>query len=315
MTPNAFMRPRTSTASRPRIVAAALALALTSGLVACSANTNPSGDTVGDATGQDAELVALWADFRETVDVPGKPLTVGSLKLKVPAGFTQADVDALARRAVSVLQRSTAPRLSSMDPDDAIDFVYDPQPSLTKFDFERDAIKATQGYPWQLTAASRFPETPSEARAIRVVANAESYDGNLDDGTPSKYLAVTVEAHLVQDVPVTGSEFGGETVPIVSQRAVSASSFRPRGGPDWWPSVRARMSPYGNDGCALLDEPLLVPLTDTDVLRQDLAGLKSTLRSTEVSATSFNAATLTAKDRREMEKRADEYESECADRP
>lgn len=314
MTPNAFKRPLASPVSRPRIVAAALALTLTSGLVACSESTNPPGDPAGDATVKGAELVALWTDFRETVDVPEKPLAVGNLKLKAPAGFTQADVDALGRRAVSVLQRSTAPRLSSMDPDDAVDFVYDPQPSLTKFDFERDAIKATQGYPWQLTAASRFPETPTQARAIRVVANAKSYDGNLDDGTPSKYLTVTVEAHLVQDVPVTGSKFGGKTVPIVSQRAVSASSFRPRGGPEWWPSVRARMSPYGNDGCTLLDEPLLVPLTDTDVLRQDLAGLKSTLRSTEVSATSFNAANLTAKDRRKMEKRAEEYESECADR-
>ncbi|WP_148076998.1 hypothetical protein [Nocardioides aurantiacus] len=260
----------------------------------------------------------MQAEFQETVDRPAKPLTT-NLGLKAPAGFAQADVDALAQRAISVLRRSTAPTLSKMAPDEAVDYVYAQQPAPTRFDFERDAIAGTQGRPWQWLAASRFPETPCRAKAIRVAANVKKYNGRLDDGTPAPYLTVIVEAHLVQQVPIPNRETDADepgdtdpaTVPIVSYRAVLASGFRPRGGPGFWPSVRTRTSPFGNDGCSLdEDTALLVPSTDPDVLREDLANLKSTLRNPRVSATDFTADTSAAQKkeaRREYEQYRDEH--------
>jgi len=257
-----------------------------------------------------AELANLWTQFRETVNLPAKPLTT-NLGLKAPAGFTQADVDVLARRAITILKRSTAPRLSRLSPDRAVEYVYATQPTETLRDFERDAIETTQGHPWEAMAASRFEVTPSAARVIRVAASVKKYSGTLANGTPAPYLAVVVEAHLVQEVPVHGSQFGGrKTAPIVSYRAVSASSFRPRGGPDFWPAVRARMSPYGNNPCAL-ESTRLVPLTDPDLLRKDLANLKLTLRDREAADTNFSAPNLNRRAKKAAEKEYAAFRGRC----
>lgn len=324
MIPHPFKQSR-SPRGRARSTAAVAALALGVSLTACSAGSERSASDADSEAARSSrsrtEVVTLQAEFRETVDRPAKPLTT-NLGLKPPAGFTQADVDALARRAVSVLRRSTAPRLSNMSPDEAVDYVYAQQPTPTRFDFERDAIAASQGRPWQWLAASRFSKTPSTAEVIRVAANVKKYSGRLDDGTPAPYLAVTVEAHLVQQVAspnqqTNEGQSGGAdpaTVPIVSYRAVQASGFRPQGGPDFWPSVRARTSPFGNDGCSLdEDTALLVPSTDADVLREDLANLRSTLKNPSVSATDFTADTSAAQ-KKEARREYEQYRTEhCGD--
>lgn len=311
-TPTRSNQQRIGRGTRSAVTALTLAIALTG----CAPPAQPNASATAARDPRTSQLASLWSQFREAVDIPTQPLTV-DLGLQAPAGFTQADVDILARRAVTILRRSTAPQISDMNPDDAVDYVYAQQPTPTRFDFERDAIKTTQGRPWQAMATSRFPKTPSKARVIRVAANAKRYEGKLNDGTPAPYLAVTVEAHLVQQVPVAGEEFGSETtVPIVSYRAVSASSFRPRGGPSFWPAVRARMTPFGNDGCALIeDSTLLVPLTDPEVLREDLANLKTTLSNRSVSDTfNFSADNLSAQAKRNLRSEADKYRAErCED--
>lgn len=298
--------------SRTARVVIALLFVATSTAACSTSEPNDAGNAGRGASSDTTELAAAWAKFRTAVDRPARPLTI-DLGLQAPAGFTQSDVDALARRAISVLRRSTAPRLSNFDPDQAVDYVYQTQPVETKADFERDAIRTTQGRPWQAMAASRFPSVASAAKVIRVAASVKKYDGITADGTSAPYLAVTVEAHLVQEVSTQGGTPGSPTsVPIVSYRAVSASSFRPRGGADFWPAVRSRMIPYGNDGCALTSEStLLVPLTDPAVLREDLANLKSTLRSREVSSEfSFNSANLTEEARKRAEEQYREFRAE-----
>lgn len=99
MIPHPFRQFR-SPRDRARSTAAVAALAVGVSLTACSAGSERSASDADSEAARSSrsqtELVTLRAEFRETVDRPVKPLTT-NLGLKPPAGFTQADVDALAR--------------------------------------------------------------------------------------------------------------------------------------------------------------------------------------------------------------------------
>lgn len=296
---------------RPGLKVAALGAATlmaATALTGCGASTEPgeraSAAQGSQANSDDAEMKTLWAEFEDVVDMPAKRLTT-NLGLKPQAGFAQVDVDALAARAVQVLKRSADPELSDMEPDAAVDYVYEQQYRLTQFNFERDAAAATFGHDWQWLAASRYPATASKARVIKIAAAVSHTTGKTDDGTTEPILRVTVEAHILQTVP--DADHG--TVPIVVRRAVEASGFKPRGGPDWWPAVITRATPFGNSGCALFKSAELKPLTDPDTLREDLANLNISLRAKSIATTEFVADTSTET----RAKTLDWYEKDCDD--
>lgn len=189
--------------------------------------------------------------------------------------FEQPDVDALANRALDVLRRSTNPRLSKLGPTDAVNFVYAHQFGETTFDFKTNASSLTGGHQWQWLAASRYKTTPSRPKILRVTGRVSHDTGQLDDGTKTPFLVVTIQAHIVQSIHTVDDG----TVPIVARRTVAASAFRPRGGEQWWPEVLTRTTPFGNDGCALYSDSALVPATRPDELRRDLSDLEISLKS------------------------------------
>jgi hypothetical protein len=251
-----------------------LTLAVAISVAGCSTNRHgsaPSGARTGNLVTR-TELTSLIADFRVAVNRPQVKLTP-RLGLKAPAGFAQADVDSLAQRAVGVLKRSAEPKLSSMSPDDAIDYVYAHQFTATKLNFQDNASSASAGYAWQWVAASRYRVKPTAPKVIKIAAAVTTDKGSLDTGQSAPILRVTVQAHIVQMVL---SDHG--TVPIVSVRSVQASGFRPRGGAVWWPSVITRDIPLGNTACGLYKNRL-DPITDPDELRVDLAHLRITMKS------------------------------------
>lgn len=117
-----------------------------------------------------------------------------------------------------------------------------------------------------------------------MTANTTTATDTTDSGQRANYLIVTVQAHIAQTV--TTKKYG--RVPIVVRRTVEAAGFRPRGGPEWWPSVRARTTPFGNTGCRLYRDAILEPLADPADLRQDVAGLRNSLNNPEYIATNFD---------------------------
>lgn len=149
---------RVTTRARETTVAVTAALAL---LTACGRQAQPSENTDGarppSARASNATQEALCADMRTLTDRPAVPLQTPT-GLKPVAGFTAADVAALADRAIDVLKRSAAPKLTRMNPDNALNNVYANQYSATTFDFKQNAIELTHGYDWQWLATSRYPK-------------------------------------------------------------------------------------------------------------------------------------------------------------
>ena len=267
-----------------RLSACLLALAMLTG---CGTNpeNHPTSKTANPPARQTAaqELKQLVVEFNNVADEPAIRLTP-SLGLKPVAGFTQTDVDALAKRAVDILTRSGQPRLTRMAPDTAIDYIYAHQYPATTYDFKSNAASLASGYDWQWIAASRYNKTPTTPpKIIKVNAAVTTGKGHLDDGTPARYLQVTVQIHALQQIP---SDHG--TAPIVVRRTVQASGYRPRGGPNWWPTVVTRTGGlFGNSGCALFKGARLVPLTDPDVMRTDLADLKISIANKDLIPENF----------------------------
>jgi len=243
------------------------------------------------------ELNDLWSQFQTLADRPAVPLTT-NLGLKPVAGFTQADVDALTRRAVDVLKRGIQPRLSKMDPNKVIDYVFANQYDQTTFKFKTDSSDYLAGYSSDWLAASIYQKTPTTApKVVKVAAKVARDSGKLDDGTTAPLLRVTVQAHAAQLVRSASGK-----VPIVVRRTVQVSGFKPRGGPDWWPGILADTSPYGNAECPLYDGSKLIPLTDPGSLRKDLAALKISLGSKGMVPQTFGEPVSASKFRKYVNK-------------
>lgn len=225
----------------------------------------------------DADTAELWDDMRDIANGPVVRTRAPS-GLQPTAGFNRADVRALADRALDVLRRSTEPRLSRLTATEAVDEVYAGQYPQTAFQFKQEAIDRTPGLDWQWSAASRYPRpsgVPTEPRFLKITGKVSSGQDGIDDGTTAKFLTVTIQAHIAQTVE--SDRYG--RVPIVVRRTVRASGFRPRGGPDWWPSVSVGTVPFGNTACGLYRGALLDPITDGGDLRRDVESLKISLDS------------------------------------
>lgn len=285
-------RPATPRRCAERAAAVLVVLALCSGC-ATDSSTNEIADRPrasqqssdeGSAAATE-QLSDLWEEMRATVAMPAVPLRPPALRAE--AGFTGTDVTALADRAIKVIQRSTDPRLSSMKPAAAVDSVYSGQYPTSTNDFKANAVGYTAGWDWEWLAASRYPTTPSRPRVIKVTGATQTGEGRIDSGVMETYLTVTIQAHIVQTVRT--KEQG--SVPIVVRRTVRVSSYRPRGGPDWWPTVHTRTAPFGTDGCSLFKGSLLVPQDDAGDLRATIAQLKNSLGSKGVMEENFGSGT------------------------
>lgn len=264
----------------------AIGLAFLSALAACAQEAD-GGDARGPTASRDSASKALWAEMGEISNRPKIPLRAPA-NLAPTAGFAQADVDALTRRALDILRRSTNPRLSRVSATEAINRVYAGQYAPTTYEFKQDAIALTQGYDWQWFAASRFKKeagTPSGPKVLKVAGAVSSGRDQMDTGEQASFLRVTIQAHIAQYVE--SEEFG--RVPVIVRRTVRASGFRPRGGPDFWPSIITRTVPFGNTACGLYQGATLDPLTKAGDLRRDLASLKDSLNTRGVVPDAFEA--------------------------
>ena len=282
--------------------AAVLGLGLAPILAGCGSSTSTSttsGDSASTSPTKEAsgELGDLWAQFKAVADRPALPLT-RDLGLKPTAGFTQADVDALAGRGVDVLKRGIQPRLSKMDPTNVINYVFAHQYAPTTFQFKSTSSDLSAGYDYDWLAASLYEKAPAKApKIIKVAATVTSGKGKLDDGTVAPLLRVTIQIHAAQKVTTAHGE-----VPIVVRRTAQVSGFKPRGGADYWPSVLVRTYPFGNAECPLYDGSKLIPLTDPGDLRKDLVDLKISLSTKGLVPQTFGATTSTAEMRKYVKK-------------
>ncbi len=225
--------------------------------------------------------------MRKLTDRPAVPLEAPA-NLEPAGAFEQADVASLAERAIDIVGRSVDPKLSSMTASKAIDYVFSNQYSDTAFEFKQNATSFTYGYDWQWLAASRYPKktgTPSKPKILKITADTSTGRDTTDQGERTDYLIVTLQVHVVQTVNT--SKYG--RVPIVVRRTVQASGFKPRGGPDWWPSLRARTTAFGNTACGLYRGAILQPLSDSSDLRRDVADLRNSLDSRAMVPTDFAA--------------------------
>jgi hypothetical protein len=265
------------------ISALALATASIAGCAAPGARGSSS-ETVGAGSSPERSIEAAWREMRTLTNEP--PVALTDLELNKTGPFSRAEVVKLADIAAGVIKRSASPELSKMTPDDAFASVYARQLAATTFDARQNNQRLIPGHDWQWLAASRYTTTPTRPKVLKVAAEATTARGSLDNGNPAPYLNVTVQAHLLQTVQVDG-----HTRPIVVRRTVRVATFKPNGGPDFWPAVWARASPFGNDSCALFDGAQLVPLTDPERLRADIRDLEQSLSNRTVVAEPFDNTT------------------------
>lgn len=272
-------------------------------LSGCGGQDSASPDKAAGDGAATASTEALWAEMRQVVDRPAVPLRAPA-NLKPAAGFDQADVDALADRTIDILRRSTDPNLSRLNPSEAINRVHANQYAPTTFEFKQDAIDNTVGYDRQWLAPSRYPKTagtPTAPKVLKVTGAVTTDTDEIDAGEQAPFLTFTVQAHIAQTV--TSKEYG--RVPIVVRRTVRASGFRPRGGPEWWPSVMARTAPFGNTACGLFEGAILDPLDNAGDLREDLANLNDSLDTRGVVPGAFDEVS-------DPDELRDYIETECA---
>lgn len=274
-------------------------------LTGCGGQDPAAPDRTGDGRPTSATTKALWAQMRRVVERPAVPLRAPS-DLKPIGEFTRADVDALADRAIDILKRSADPKLSRLNPSQAVNRVYANQYGSTTFEFKQDAIDTNRGYDWQWLAASRYPKEaglPTATKVLKVTGAVSTDTDRTATGERAPFLTVTVQAHIAQTV--TTKQYG--RVPIIVRRTVRASGFRPQGGPEWWPSVMARTTPFGNTGCGLYRGAILDPLDDPDDLRRDLASLEDSLNTPGVVSDPIDT-------RPDSDELRDFIETDCAKR-
>lgn len=264
-----------------------LVLSALAATTACSGQSPSSaphragaGAASSEASADLKRLNAAWADFREVADrLPGRPLTLP--RMSATRSFAVEDVGVLARTARRITLQSIDPRLSAMSPDAAFRSAMGGTYPATRDDARVRLESATGDASWQRLAASRFPRSAKLGRPQVIDARwkwGES-SGTTDDGTRSPVLWVGVQTFTRTPVTV-----GGQTYPVVVRRTVNLSSFRPRGGPAWWPAVTFDSWPYGNDGCYLSPGTTLVPTRRVDGLGGDLKDLRSWLSPTALAA-------------------------------
>jgi hypothetical protein len=236
----------------------------------------PSAEEPADP--EQERLDALWAKIDQAVDRPA--IDVATLASPAPPAdsrFTQEDVDLLAATAREVMARTTpvAAADPGQNPVAAAEAVYAGQPSRTWGDYVDYMRDYQGGEQWAWQAVSLFDAEPTAPEVIKTGWFTSAYAADLDDGTPSTVLSVFLQAFILQRVP----DAQGTVRPVVAMRTVRVAAFEPTrtAEPQWWPSVRIWTAPMGTDGCRLLDDSRMVPLSDRGTLRNAYESLTTTL--------------------------------------
>jgi hypothetical protein len=252
------------------LLGALLAAAL---LAACGGSEQPR-------EGTPAEFAAAWNELAEIGDRPTVKLDVGD-RPAPPHGFTDGDMDVLAKDAVSVLRRSISPEVELKPPADAIRYVTADLPPATVSEWTKRIDAASAGQAWEWQAASLF-ETPSRtpARIIKVEWDVQTQPGTLADGTHHDQLILRLQAFAVH---TRGTTTHPKT--IIVRRTVRMAAYEPRGGPHFFPGIDVLTSPWGNRGCALLARTELYPATDIGELRRDVVAARQAIAAKGVQDT------------------------------
>lgn len=200
-----------------------------------------------------------------------------------PRGFSDAEVKALADRAVDLVTRGVAPGLSKMSPSSAFDYVFANQYPATTASSRRATKDAAGRYDWEWGWASRFADEPSiPARFLESRWEIETEATPLGNGRSRTVLRVSLSVavqHLIPDTAndrqATGSDSAEEPLmrPIVIQRTVIVQGFKPLGGPKWWPGVGLQARPFFGGQCAPVNGSILTPATRPKTLERDFERL------------------------------------------
>lgn len=243
-------------------------------LAACGGSEQPR------HVGAPAEFAAAWHELAGLADQPTVELNAGD-RPAPPRGFTDADMDVLAKDAVSVLRRSISPQVELKSPADAISYVTADLSSATVTEWTKRVDAASAGQDWEWQAASLF-QTPSHtpARIIKVEWDVQAQPGTLADGTPHDQLILRLQAFAVH---VRGTLAKPKT--IIIRRTVRMAAYEPRGGPHFFPGIDVLTSPWGNRGCALLSSSVLYPTDDINELSRDVVAARKALAATDVQDT------------------------------
>jgi hypothetical protein len=230
--------------------------------------------------GTPAEFATAWDELAAIADRPTVELKASD-RPAPPKDFTDADMDVLAKDAVSVLRRSISLDAERRTPADAIAYVTaDLMPATVK-EWTTRIENASAGQDWEWQAASLF-QTPSRepARVIRVEWAAETQPGTLADGTPHDQLVLRLQAFVVQ---TRGTRAHPKTILI--RRTVRMAAYDPDGGPGFFPGIDVLTSPWGNRGCALLSSSTLYPAGDIAELNRDVLAARKAIAAPGVQDT------------------------------
>lgn len=228
---------------------------------------------IGSACSADPKPTAAEVQWQKYAKIAEKPAVELEWRDRpdAPKGFTSKDMDTFAKTAVGLIEKGINAEVAHKSPDDAVDFVLDDLLSATKDDYTsavRSNAYSEQG--WQWFVASLYKgELAKPAKIIRVDWDTETVASELDDGTPSRYLSLSLQAFVVYP-------FGSAESPrnVVVRRMVKLNGFRPNGGPAWWPVLSTDTTPFGNDGCALIEDSTLLPLKKAKDIQSDLTDLQ-----------------------------------------
>ncbi|MFC7500904.1 hypothetical protein [Nocardioides sp. GCM10030258] len=160
-----------------------------------------------------------------------------------------------------------------MTPNEAVSYVLEGQYSDTVANYKANMNDIAAGLDWQFVIASRFDQPPVEpARVLAVRWKTTTNKAKQDDGTQAPTLRLSLEVVIRHDVTIEDT-----TAPIIIQRAITLTGFRPRGGKLWWPALTTSLNTYGDDRCALANGALLRPSADSDALKQAEDRIKKVL--------------------------------------
>lgn len=231
------------------------------------ASTRPGTPPPSDATPELLQSIEAIA--------PTQPVELNLDKLpKAPSGFTEAEVEASAERAIDLIRRGVSPDLEGKTPRAAFEYVFANQYSDTTEQAAQASRTATGKYDWEWAWASLFETQPiTPARFLALRWQVEVIPSELASGAKADLLQVTLSTAIEHRVP-NGTGTGSSVAPIVVQRAVIINSFKPLGGPDWWPAVGMQANPLFGGKCAPVNGSLLTPARRQATLNSDLRRLR-----------------------------------------
>ncbi|WP_182378664.1 hypothetical protein [Nocardioides sp. WS12] len=222
-------------------------------------------DTSATSTPEIDALTEARQEISRATDQVSAVLTLDGLPTDAPRGFARADVIQFARQALDILRRGISPTVQSMAPNEAVNYVLEGQYPATIANYKANMNDIAAGLDWQFVIASRFDQPPVEpAHVLAVRWQTTTMMATQDDGAQAPTLRLSLEVVIRHDVTLEDAT----TAPIIIQRTITLTGFRPRGGKLWWPALTTSLNTYGDDRCALANGALLRPSSDPDALKQ-----------------------------------------------